>query len=102
MVVYESPHRIARLLADIAEIMGERPVMVARELTKKFEESPAGTAATLLATHGDRPWKGEIAVVIHPAPKHFTPPLAGDEGAGEGNEGSDGPEEECEPEPQAH
>ena len=76
VVVYESPHRIARLLADIAEIMGERPVMVARELTKKFEESPAGTAAALLAAHGDRPWKGEIAVVIHPAPKHFTPPSA--------------------------
>ena len=98
VVVYESPHRIARLLADIAEILGDRPVMVARELTKKFEESPAGTAAALLAAHGDRPWKGEIAVVIHPAPKHFTPPPAA--GGADGNDATDATE--CSPEPQPH
>ncbi|MFO1490346.1 MAG: hypothetical protein U1F87_05415 [Kiritimatiellia bacterium] len=59
-------------------------MMVARELTKKFEESPAGTAASLLAAHGDRPWKGEIAVVIHPAPRDFEAPAPPGEPAGSG------------------
>jgi 16S rRNA (cytidine1402-2'-O)-methyltransferase len=45
-VVYESPFRIVKLLADVAEIDGEREIVVGRELTKLHEEIASGTART--------------------------------------------------------
>lgn len=49
LVFYESPHRVADMVADIAEILGnDRRVVVARELTKRFEEFMDGPAAELL------------------------------------------------------
>jgi 16S rRNA (cytidine1402-2'-O)-methyltransferase len=49
-VIYESPFRVVKLLADIAEIDGERQVVVGRELTKLHEELATGTAT---AVHED-------------------------------------------------
>jgi 16S rRNA (cytidine1402-2'-O)-methyltransferase len=43
LIFYESPHRFARMLDDVSEILGERRMVVARELTKKFEEILRGT-----------------------------------------------------------
>lgn len=63
-VVFESPHKIAKTLAACAEIMPERQLCVARELTKKFEEFRRGTAAELLAHYEAHPAKGEITLVI--------------------------------------
>ncbi|MFL6529218.1 MAG: 16S rRNA (cytidine(1402)-2'-O)-methyltransferase [Chthoniobacterales bacterium] len=63
-VVFESPHKIAKTLGACAEIMPERQLCVARELTKKFEEFRRGTAAELLAHYEAHPAKGEITLVI--------------------------------------
>ena len=64
-VVYESPHRIAETLQDVVEILGaERPVVLARELTKVHEEFVRGTAAELLRQCKDREPKGEITLLI--------------------------------------
>lgn len=63
-VVFESPHKIAKTLAACAEIMPERRLCVARELTKKFEEFRRGTPAELLAHYEAHPAKGEITLVI--------------------------------------
>lgn len=63
-VFFESPHKIAKTLAACAEIMPERQLCVARELTKKFEEYRRGTASELSAHYEARPAKGEITLVI--------------------------------------
>ena len=63
-VFFESPHKINKTLAASAEIMPERLLCVARELTKKFEEFRRGTAAELLAHYQTHPAKGEITLVV--------------------------------------
>ena len=63
-VFFESPYRILKTLAACAELIPERPLCVARELTKKFEEFRRGTAAELLAHYQAHPAKGEITLVI--------------------------------------
>ncbi|MEY2502685.1 MAG: rRNA (cytidine1402-2-O)-methyltransferase [Verrucomicrobiota bacterium] len=67
-VFFESPYRIAKTLAACAELMPERQLCVARELTKKFEDFRRGTAAELQAHYAARPPKGEITLVIEGAP----------------------------------
>ena len=52
LVLYESPHRIVKLLAELAEVYPESKVVLARELTKKFEEFKSGRPAELLAEMG--------------------------------------------------
>jgi 16S rRNA (cytidine1402-2'-O)-methyltransferase len=62
-VVFESPHRIERSLAVLAEVLPERPVALARELTKVHEEVLRGTAAEIGAALAGRA-RGEITLVI--------------------------------------
>lgn len=65
IVVYEAPHRIAATMQDIAETLGaERPVVLARELTKVHEEFIRGTAAEVLARVQEHELKGEITLLI--------------------------------------
>lgn len=70
LVLYESPHRIRDTLADIAACVGERRVVLARELTKTFETFLEGTATDLLARMDDDPdqARGEFVVMIAGAP----------------------------------
>lgn len=67
-VYYEAPHRLAGSLKDLAEILGPRPVVVARELTKIHERFHRGTAASVLAeltiTFPDGKIKGEACVIV--------------------------------------
>ena len=63
-VFFESPYRINKTLAACGEIMPERQLCVARELTKKFEEFRRGTAAELLAHYAAHPAKGEITFLV--------------------------------------
>jgi 16S rRNA (cytidine1402-2'-O)-methyltransferase len=66
VVFYESPHRILKTLAELEEICGpERPIAVARELTKKFEEVERGSIGAVRQTLMTRTkQKGEFVVVI--------------------------------------
>ena len=63
-VFFESPYRINKTLAACVELMPDREVCVARELTKKFEEFRRGTPADLLAHYEARPAKGEITFLV--------------------------------------
>src|SRR3989440_8771169 len=63
-IFFESPYRILKTLTACAEIMPQRKLCVARELTKKFEEFRRGNAAELLTHYQMRPAKGEITLVI--------------------------------------
>jgi 16S rRNA (cytidine1402-2'-O)-methyltransferase len=65
VVVYEAPHRIRETLEDIVEVLGaQRPVVIARELTKIHEEFLRGSAADLLRQVRDRELKGEITLLL--------------------------------------
>ena len=64
LVLYESPYRIEKLLTELNEIFPERQVVLARELTKKFEEYLRGTPAELLDVARKRSLKGEFVVMV--------------------------------------
>ena len=65
IVLYESPFRITKLLADIADIESNRRIVVGRELTKLHEEITSGTAVDLFNDYSSRQSiKGEFAVFI--------------------------------------
>ncbi len=66
IIVYESPFRIERLIRELVELLPQRQVVLARELTKKFEEWLRGTPAELAAEWKRRPRKGEFVVMIGP------------------------------------
>ena len=64
-IFYEAPHRIVEALGDIERILGDRPVAVARELTKLHEEILRGTAREIRSSLAARPAvKGEITLLI--------------------------------------
>jgi 16S rRNA (cytidine1402-2'-O)-methyltransferase len=67
LVFYESPYRIEKLLAELNEVFPERNVVLARELTKKFEEFLRGRPAELLEIARQRSLKGEFVVLVGPA-----------------------------------
>jgi len=64
IVLYESPYRVGKLLAELNDLFPARQVVLARELTKKFEEFLRGTPAELLALLQKRALKGEFVVLI--------------------------------------
>jgi len=64
LVLYESPYRIEKLLGELHEICPERPVVLARELTKKFEEFLRGKPGELLEIAQKRSLKGEFVVIV--------------------------------------
>ena len=68
LVFYETPHRLAATLADLVEIMGaDRPLVVARELTKMYEEFFRGTAAEAVSRFTLEPARGELVLVLPPS-----------------------------------
>ena len=66
LVLYESPYRVEKLLAELGEVFPDRQVVLARELTKKFEEYLRGKPAELLALAKKRSLKGEFVVMVGP------------------------------------
>ena len=66
LVFYESPFRIERLVTELTLAYPMRPVVLARELSKKFEEWLRGTPAELLTQLQARPRKGEFVVCVGP------------------------------------
>jgi 16S rRNA (cytidine1402-2'-O)-methyltransferase len=67
LVLYESPYRIEKLLVELSEVFPERQVVLARELTKRFEEYLRGKPAELLAMAKKRSLKGEFVVMVGPS-----------------------------------
>lgn len=63
-IIYESPFRIGKLLADAFEVLGDRQAAVCIELTKKFENVERGFLGELASAFADRKVKGEICLVI--------------------------------------
>ena len=64
-VIYEAPSRVADTLAELAEAgAGERATVVAREMTKQYEEVRRGTVAALAAYYSGTAPRGEIVIVI--------------------------------------
>lgn len=73
LVLYEAPHRLGEALAALADGLGaDRPAAVARELTKRFEEVRRGTLGDLAAHYAVQAARGEICIVVGPAPEEAT------------------------------
>ena len=64
VILYESPHRIIALLNDISEVYGDIELVLARELTKKFEEILRGKVTDIIEKFESRKPKGEFIVII--------------------------------------
>lgn len=69
LILYEAPHRLSETLSDLAMIMGNRQVVVARELTKFYEELLSGTAGQLVDEVRDGKERGEVVILIAPPEK---------------------------------
>ena len=67
LALYEAPHRLLDTLEDALEILGNRPAVVARELTKVYEEFLRGHVEDLLEAVRKKPPRGEITLLIGPA-----------------------------------
>jgi len=64
LIFYESPHRISETLKDIFEVLGDREIVLTRELTKIYEEVLRGKVSEIQTQMGERKLKGEITLVI--------------------------------------
>lgn len=73
LALYESPYRIVRLLEELSDVMPDRAMVIARELTKRFEENVRGTPRSILERVRGRAWKGEITVIIGPSGVEASP-----------------------------
>jgi len=69
LIFYESPHRVAATLEAMRTILGDRRVVVARELTKVFEEIRPSTIGQAVAELKRKPARGEYVLVVAGAPK---------------------------------
>ncbi len=64
LVFYESPHRINKTLKDVSEVMGNRDICIAREISKKFEQFVRGKVTDILPELERKTMKGEIVIII--------------------------------------
>jgi 16S rRNA (cytidine1402-2'-O)-methyltransferase len=67
LIFYESPYRICATLRDLWDILGERWVVVARELTKRYEEMLRGPLSQVMEKLGDKKMKGEFTILVSSA-----------------------------------
>ncbi|TAM84114.1 MAG: 16S rRNA (cytidine(1402)-2'-O)-methyltransferase [Acidobacteria bacterium] len=78
IVFYEAPHRIVECLRDVHEILGERELVIAREVTKLHEQFLRGSITELLAFLKKTPARGELTVIVGPG---AAPEAGGGDGA---------------------
>jgi 16S rRNA (cytidine1402-2'-O)-methyltransferase len=64
IILYESPYRLLGLLEDIRDELGDKYVVICRELTKKFEETVRGNVSRMIELFTERPPRGEFTVII--------------------------------------
>lgn len=67
VIFYESPNRLLATLTDLREVLGERELVVARELTKIYEEFIRGSCSLVIEKLQDRTIKGEVVILVAPA-----------------------------------
>jgi 16S rRNA (cytidine1402-2'-O)-methyltransferase len=73
LVFYEAPGRLVESLRDVEEILGTRPVTIAREMTKVYEELFFGNAVEATQHYSLKPVKGEVVLIIEKAPASSVP-----------------------------
>ena len=86
VIIYESPRRIYALLGELQALGGDRHVVVARELTKKFEAILRGRITEVQARLGERPPLGEVTLIVEGAASQARPQASQD---------PDGPPDPC-------
>jgi 16S rRNA (cytidine1402-2'-O)-methyltransferase len=64
LIFYESPHRVSATLTDLHSALGDRRAVLARELTKKFQEIRRGTLKNLSSEFSKTKIKGEVVLVL--------------------------------------
>jgi len=69
IIFYESPARIIDVLKDVYDVFGDRQIVVARELTKVFEEIKRGRISDILAEMSTHKAKGEFTIILQEAPR---------------------------------
>jgi 16S rRNA (cytidine1402-2'-O)-methyltransferase len=65
LVFYEAPHRLKESLDDILCILGDREIVIARELTKLHEEFLRGAVSDVIERLAERAVKGEVTILVH-------------------------------------
>jgi 16S rRNA (cytidine1402-2'-O)-methyltransferase len=73
LIFYEAPHRVVETLADASEILGPRPAVIAREVTKIHEEFLRGSLSELVESARKRAPRGEITLLIGPGDPQMQP-----------------------------
>ncbi|GLI37355.1 16S rRNA (cytidine(1402)-2'-O)-methyltransferase [Geobacter hydrogenophilus] len=66
LIFYEAPNRLMATLKDMRDLWGERKIVVARELTKVYEEFVRGDTSAVIAQFTDRQIKGEVVILVAP------------------------------------
>jgi 16S rRNA (cytidine1402-2'-O)-methyltransferase len=66
VLLYEAPHRLEECLRDMLEVLGDRQIVVARELTKIYEEFIRGTVSQVMATVAQGKVRGEVVILVAP------------------------------------
>ncbi len=74
MVFFEAPHRLMAMLTDLYDILGNRPMVMVREMTKVFEEVQRGPVGVLLERFNDREIRGEFTLVVSGSVETEGPP----------------------------
>ena len=64
IIIFESPHRLPKTLRELHDELGERPIIVARELTKLYEEIIRGNFNSVIEFFESKKIKGEIVIII--------------------------------------
>ncbi len=80
MVFHEAPHRLRQTLADMAELLGDRPAALCRELTKLHEDTVRTTLAQAAAYYAANEPRGEYVLVVAGREKQTAPALTMEEG----------------------
>ncbi len=77
LIFYESPHRLIKTLSYMLEVLGDREITLAREITKKYEEYIRGTISQIISLYNEKNPKGEFVILVAGA-KNTLDPLTTD------------------------
>lgn len=69
IIIYEAPHRLTKTLKELERVLGDRPITICRELTKKFEEAFQTTITEAIEFYQEKEPKGEYVLVIAGKPE---------------------------------